>query len=152
MVAGLLRFGTMIGDKASARRGIEEYANLEETIRNPHHLCLLISFQACKACLEGRFADFERLSKDMLAIGQTLEVECAAGIFGVQMFTLRREQDRLREVEPLLRHFVQSPDGAHAWLPGLALIYREIGRPDEARTQFEQLAQDEFADLARDAN
>jgi class 3 adenylate cyclase/tetratricopeptide (TPR) repeat protein len=144
--------GLELGDKATAKRGIDEYASLEETMRNPHHLSLLKNFQACEACLEGRFSDFEKLINEALAFGQTLEIENAAGIFGVQMFTLRREQDRLREVEPLLRRFVQSPEGAHAWRPGLALIYRELGRTPEARAQFEQLAQDDYADLVRDAN
>lgn len=141
-----------IGDTITAKRGIAGYAGLEETMRNPHQSCLLKNFQACEACLEGRFADFESLIGEALTIGQTLEVESPAGIFGVQMFTLRREQDRLREVEPLLRHFVQSPEGANAWRPGLALIYSELGRPAEARAEFEQLAQGDFADLPRDAN
>ena len=140
------------GDQETAKRGIESYASLEETMRNPFHMCLLKSLQACEACLEGRFSDFEKFINEALTFGQTLEIENAAGIFGVQMFTLRREQDRLREVEPLLRNFVQSPEGAHAWRPGLALIYRELERTPEARTEFEQVAQNEFADLARDAN
>ena len=141
-----------IGDKTTAKRGIEGYATLEETIRNPFHSCLLKNFQACEACLEGRFADFERIAGEGLAIGQHLEVENAAGIFGVQMFTLRREQGRLHEIEPLLRHFVQTPEGANAWRPGLALIYSELGRQAEARVQFERLAQDDFIELPRDAN
>ena len=144
--------GLELGDKATAKSGIEGYASLEETMRNPHHLSLLKNFQACEACLEGRFSDFEKLINEALAFGQTLEIENAAGIFGVQMFTLRREQARLREVEPLLGRFVQGPEGAHAWRPGLALIYRELGQTPEARAQFEQLAEDDFADLVRDAN
>jgi class 3 adenylate cyclase/tetratricopeptide (TPR) repeat protein len=141
-----------IGDKTSAKRGMEAYATLEETIRNPFQSCLSKNFQACEACLEGRFADFERIAADGLAMGQHLEVENAAGIFGVQMFTLRREQGRLHEVEPLLRHFVQTPEGANAWRPGLALIYSELGRQAEAKAQFERLAQDDFNELPRDAN
>jgi class 3 adenylate cyclase/tetratricopeptide (TPR) repeat protein len=141
-----------LGDIAMAKQGVEGYAQLEETTRNPLHQCLLKNFLACEACLEGRFGDFEGLVSEALAIGQTLEVGNAAGIFGVQMFTLRREQDRLREVEPLLRHFVQTPEAATAWRPGLGLIYAELGRPAEAQTQFERLAQDDFAAVPRDAN
>jgi class 3 adenylate cyclase/tetratricopeptide (TPR) repeat protein len=141
-----------LGDKATAKRGIEGYAAREEAIRNPFQSCLLKNFQACEACLEGRFADFERIAGEGLAIGQPLEVENAAGIFGVQMFTLRREQGRLHEIEPMLRHFLQTPEGANSWRPGLALIYSELGRQAEARAQFERLAQAEFSDLARDAN
>jgi tetratricopeptide (TPR) repeat protein len=101
--------------------------------------------------LEGRFDDYEHLAQEALAIGQSLENESTAGIFGMQMFTLRREQGRLREVEPLLRHFVQT-EGARAWRPGLALIYTELGLSVEATSEFESLAQHDFADLPRDSN
>ena len=143
--------GLELGDRATAKRGIDGYGSLEETTRNPLHLCMLKNFQACEAYLEGRFADFERLASESLAIGQNFDVENAAGIFGIQMFTLRREQDRLHEVEPLLRHFVQTPDGANAWRPGLALIYSELAHPEEARAEFELLAHDDFANLPQDA-
>jgi class 3 adenylate cyclase/tetratricopeptide (TPR) repeat protein len=140
-----------IGDTITAKRGIAEYANTEETKRNQLHLCTLKYLQACEACLEGRFEDFERVASETIAIGRNFDVENAAGIFGVQMFTLRREQGRLREVEPMLRHFVQTPEGTSAWRPGLALIYSELGRPEQARAEFEQLTQDDFADLPHDA-
>ncbi len=75
----------------------------------------------------------------------------AAGIFGLQVFTLRREQGRLKELEPVVRYFVQQHSVAAAWRPGLALIYSELGRTEEARAEFELLAQHDFADLPRDA-
>jgi DNA-binding CsgD family transcriptional regulator len=67
------------------------------------------------------------------------------------MFTLRREQGRLREVEPALRHFVQQHGATSAWRPGLALLYSELGRTREARAEFENLARHDFVDLPRDA-
>src|SRR5438046_4011029 len=85
------------------------------------------------------------------AISQLLQNENAAGSFGLQMFTLRREQGRLKELEPAVRYFVQQHSVAAAWRPGLALIYSELGRAEEARAEFEHLAQYDFADLPRDA-
>ena len=67
------------------------------------------------------------------------------------MFTLRREQGRLKELESAVRYFVQQHTVAAAWRPGLALIYSELGRQREARAEFEHLAQHDFADLPRDA-
>ena len=72
------------------------------------------------------------------------------GAFGLQMFTLRREQGRLHELAPAVRHFVQQHGAAAAWRPGLALIYSELGREREARAEFEHLARHDFADLPRD--
>ena len=104
----------------------------------------------CELCWLARFADSERLAQEALAIGQSLQTENVAGIFGLQMFTLRREQGRLRELEPAVRYFVQQHTAA-AWRPGLALIYSELGRTREARTEFEYLARHDFTDLPRDA-
>ena len=81
-----------------------------------------------RALMQGRFADSERLAQEALAIGQRLQTENAAGIFGLQMFTLRREQGRLKELEPVVRYFVQQHTVAGAWRPALALIYSELGR------------------------
>jgi DNA-binding NarL/FixJ family response regulator len=67
------------------------------------------------------------------------------------MFTLRREQGRLQELEPAVRYFVQQHTTAAAWRPGLVLIYSELGRTREARTEFEHLARHDFTDLPRDA-
>jgi DNA-binding NarL/FixJ family response regulator len=69
----------------------------------------------------------------------------------MQMFTLRREQGRLHEVAPVVRHFVQQHGAASSWRPGLALIYSELGREREARAAFEQLAAHDFADLPQDS-
>ncbi len=139
------------GDIIAAKQAIRDYTRVAEELREPFSFCVLKGYQAGEASIEGRFADCERLAHEALAIGQTLEVENAAGIFGAQMFTVRREQGRLREVEALLRHFVRTPEGAHAWRPGLALIYGELGRTAEAAAEFDQLAQRDFVDVPRDA-
>lgn len=61
-----------------------------------------------------------------------------------------REQGRPRELEPAIRSFVQQHP-AHTWRRGLALIYSEMGREPEARTEFERLAADDFTAILRDA-
>ena len=60
------------------------------------------------ALFEGRFDDAERLAQRTLEIGDRMPGLDAAGVYGVQMFTLRREQGRLAEVGPMVRHFVQT--------------------------------------------
>ena len=107
---------------------IEAHAGLAQDLQQPLNLCLNIQFQAMRALLAGRFADSERLAQEALAIGQRLQTENVAGIFGLQMFTLRREQGRLQELESAVRYFVQQHTAAAAWRPGLALIYSELGR------------------------
>jgi tetratricopeptide (TPR) repeat protein len=110
------------------------------------------NLQACQASIRGDFEECERLAQEALAIGQNLEAQHVAGVFGTQMFTLHRELGRLNEVEPILRHFMRTTEGAKAWGPGLALIYAELGRTAEARAQFDQVAASDFADIPDDAN
>ena len=121
-----------------------------EQRNEPFGLSLNAMFRAMRALMRGRFEDSERLAQQAFAIGQPLQTETAAGVFGLQMFALRREQGRLKEVEPVVRMFVQQNTAAAAWRPGLAVIYSELGLTADARAEFENLAQHDFADLPRD--
>jgi tetratricopeptide (TPR) repeat protein len=104
-----------------------------------------------RALMEGRFADSEQLAQQAFAIGQRMQTETAAGIFGLQMFALRREQGRLKELEAAVRFFVREQTVTATWRPGLALIYSELGKVSEARELFEALALHDFTDLPRDS-
>ncbi len=110
-----------------------------------------LTYQAMRALMQGRFADSERLAQQAAAAGQSLQTDNSSGILALQMFTLRREQGRLKELEPVVRYFVEQNTAAAAWRPGLALIYSEIGLKQEAREQFEHLADADFADIPHDA-
>jgi tetratricopeptide (TPR) repeat protein len=140
-----------LGDMPAMDAEIDAFARLTEESQQPFNLCLAIGFRAMRALMQGHFTDSERLAQEAFTIGQRLQTENAAGIFGLQMFTLRREQGRLKELEPVVRYFVQQHTVAGTWRPGLALIYSELGRTEEARAEFEHLAQYDFADLPRDA-
>jgi len=130
---------------------IEAHAGLAQELQQPLYLCVATQFRAMRALLAGRFADSERLAQEALALGQSLQTENVAGIFGLQMFTLRREQGRLQEVAPVVKHAVQtSPSGA-VWRPGLAMIYSELELTREARMEFEHLAADHFTTIPQDA-
>jgi tetratricopeptide (TPR) repeat protein len=139
-----------LGDMPAAHAAIEAHARLVEVQQQPLYLHVATGFQVMRAFMEGRFAEGERLAQETLAIGQRLQTGNADGVFGLQMFTLRREQGRLKELEPVVRYFVQQRSVAAAWRPGLAVIYSELGRAPEARAEFEHLAQHDFADLPRD--
>jgi tetratricopeptide (TPR) repeat protein len=68
------------------------------------------------------------------------------------MFNIRREQGRLAEVEGAVRGFIELYPAIPAWRGALALLLIELGRPDEARAEFEQAAEGGFAAFPRDAN
>lgn len=139
-----------LGDLRAWRAGIEEYERNAEELREPFPLYVGACSRTMHALLEGRFTEAERLARAALAVGARMPGLDAAGVYGVQMFTLRREQGRLAEVAPAVQWFVASGGAANAWRPGLALIHAELGQLDDARREFEALAGDGFAMLARD--
>jgi class 3 adenylate cyclase/tetratricopeptide (TPR) repeat protein len=140
-----------LGDTPAADAQMDAFDDLVDEGQEPFDLCLATEFRAMRAMMRGCFPDSERLAQKAFAIGQRLQNENAAGVFGLQMFALRREQGRLKEVEPAIRVFVQQHSAAAAWRPGLAVIYSELGRTADAQAEFENLAQHDFADLPRDA-
>jgi class 3 adenylate cyclase/tetratricopeptide (TPR) repeat protein len=140
-----------LGDMLATDAEIDAYLRLAEELQQPLHHCIAIGFRAMRALMQGRFADSERLAQEALALGQRMQTDTAASIFGQQMFTLRREQGRLKELEPVVRYFIQQHSVAAAWRPGLTLIYSELGRRQEAHTEFEQLAHHDFTNIPRDA-
>ena len=130
---------------------IDEHARLAEEIKDPFYLYTTASIRVCPAFLAGRFDEAERLALQAFEIGQRHGIDSAEGIFGIHMFTFRREQGRLGEIAPVVQHFLREQGHAAAWQPGLALIYSDLGRTDDARAQFERLATNDFAAVPRDA-
>ena len=140
-----------LGDIQAVDRYLEVHTRLTEELRWPFYLYVNTTFQAMRATFAGRFAAGEHFAQHALTIGQRLRGQDALGLFGVQMFTVRREQGRLQEMAPVVRHFVQTYAEASTWRPGLALIYSELDCEPEARAEFEYFAANNFANIPRDA-
>jgi tetratricopeptide (TPR) repeat protein len=104
----------------------------------------LTSADAMRAILLGEFAEAERLADRALEIGE-VQGDLATGVYGVQMFTIRREQGRLAEVAPLFRRFLDENPRDAAWRPGLAVIASDLGFAEAARKAFAEMAAAGFA-------
>jgi len=131
-------------------RAMEELESVVRQIRQPQYTYVRAGFVTMRALLEGRFTEAEQLALQALTLGQRLQSQSAEGIFGMQMFMLRREQGRLHEVAPIVEMFVKEHSGS-SFKPGLALMYAELGLMDKARTVFEELAVNEFMGIQQDA-
>ena len=139
-----------LGDPKARAAEFEAYTRLADDLRQPFYHYIGVSSRAMLALFEGRFADCERFAHEALEIGNRMPGLDAAGIFGMQMFSLRREQGRLRELAPLVAHFVKTTPKVVTWRPGLALIHSELGQEDAARAEFEALAANGFAGVPQD--
>ena len=79
------------------------------------------------AILDGRFAAAEDFAREGLKLGRLTLGDQVEGVYGIQMFSIRREQGRLAEVAPVVKQLIDEKPGEKAWLPGFALIAADLG-------------------------
>ena len=100
---------------------------------------------AMHAILHGDFAAAEHLAEEALQAPGGVDDEVVTGVYGMQMFTIRREQGRLAEVAPLVRRFVAEKPRDAVWRPGLALIATDLGFTESAQKTLREIAAEGFA-------
>jgi tetratricopeptide (TPR) repeat protein len=141
-----------LGDIAAADIALHHYCRIAEALRQPYNLHRATVMRSMRALLEGRFEHAEQLAQEGLATGQRAQSTNAMLTFAAQMWTLRRDQGRLHELEDIVRTFVEQDATVPAARTALALLYAEIERTADARVEFERLAAHDFADIPRDVN
>ena len=134
-----------MADRAAYDAMFARYGELIEKHPTIAENYVFVSNGAVRAILHGEFAEAEGLAERALELGRDFIGEVATGVYGVQMFTIRREQGRLAEVAPVLRRFLDQNPQDLAWRPGLALIASDLGFEEAARKAFEDLAAGGFA-------
>lgn len=138
-----------LGEFEAAEKEMTTLSRDQARIRQPDYAISLLGFRAMLALMRGDLAAADRLLVEASARTSRAGASQLAYL-SVLIFSLRREQGRLREVGPVLAQFMQTASAPAIWGPGLAVLYVELGRLDEARDEFERLAAREFADLPRD--
>jgi DNA-binding NarL/FixJ family response regulator len=140
-----------LGDLNARAREFEAYTKLADEVRQPFYQYIAVSSRAMMALFEGRLDESERLARGALELGSRMPGLDAEGVYGLQMFSVRREQGRLRELAPMVAYFVQHTAAAATWRPGLALVYTELGLAAEARAEFDRVAANGFESVPKDA-
>jgi DNA-binding CsgD family transcriptional regulator len=139
-----------IGEAALARSELLECSRRAEELRQPVYLWYASVFQCLFALLQGRFVQAEALANTGLGHGRHAQSGPTSIYYAAQLFTLRRDQDRAAEVEPVLQDIVDRfrLPLYRCWL---ALLHAESGQIAEARSEFDELSEDEFGRIRRDA-
>lgn len=145
-----LLFQMVVGDERNWDAAFQRLEGLAQQFRQPFYLAHAAGMRATLAVMRGRFQEAERLAQRALDVGARVKGVDPSWMYGLQMFTLRREQGRLHEVAPALTAFLQRKPAGLTWRPGLAAIYSELGREAEARAEFELLAEDDFKSFPQD--
>jgi class 3 adenylate cyclase/tetratricopeptide (TPR) repeat protein len=136
---------TELGNRARADRavdGLEELGTLRQRL---NFLWLARTTRAMMAILDGRFTTAEALAGEALSLGRQTHGAEVEGVYGMQMFTIRREQSRLSEVAPVMKRLIEENPDETTWLPGFALIAADLGYRDAARRRLNELARTGFA-------
>jgi class 3 adenylate cyclase/tetratricopeptide (TPR) repeat protein len=138
------------GDIAGADTRMREYLTEEAELRDSFKRGLLL--QAMQAMMAGRLRECQSLAQQGLVAGQQSGRPLALNSFLIHHGAALWELGRLAEYEPQQRAFVAQNPLIVFGRCRLQLSLIQLGRLEEARSEFENLAKDEFRQLQRDWN
>jgi tetratricopeptide (TPR) repeat protein len=145
------------GDNQGVDREVDAFVEAARRSRAPYFLWASEINQAGRAIKEGRFAEAEA---SVPTLGGTSQALVAVYFRTLLLFLMRREQDRLHELEEPLRVVIElTRDAAnpfdrhrgHVAQAMLMILLAEAGRADEARSRFEAFTSQDVADIPKDS-
>jgi len=138
------------GDIAETDRQLTILAEHADALGQPVLRAIVKMNQGSRAVLGGRIADAERLFAENFEIIQASGRPDALLGYVAQLVDVRRMQGRLGELEPFAAQFLPTYSAMAAVRVGIAAVYCELDRDDEARALFEPDAAHGFSDLLYD--
>jgi DNA-binding CsgD family transcriptional regulator/tetratricopeptide (TPR) repeat protein len=136
-----------LGDLASARREVATLRETAERTAQPFMLHVAEHYGSAIALNDGRLGHAEAHAHRSHEWSRLLTGRDAAGVYGIQVFSVRREQGRLAELAPVIRILASEHRRDGPWRPGLACLLAELGMEREARRELSRVAEeglDEF--------
>jgi DNA-binding CsgD family transcriptional regulator len=127
-------------DLDSARREVAALLATAERTAQPFILHIAEHYGSAMALCDGRLAEAEARAMRSNEASRLLSGRDAAGVHGIQMFGIRREQGRLAELAPVIRVLAAAPEREGPWRPGLASVLVELGMEREARNELARVA------------
>lgn len=94
------------------------------------------------ATLHGQFEEAERGAIEAVHLIDELGFGQKNGVFGMQMFFIRWQQDRLHEIEPLMTLLMNQIPEMGVWKPGLMLLNVTLGNRTSAEKLFDQIIEE----------
>jgi tetratricopeptide (TPR) repeat protein len=101
-----------------------------------------------RAILAGNLEEAETLAAEALQIGSNCGMPEAAWVFAMQMLAIRRQQDRLVEMEEALTRAADESPTFPMLRALLAALYCEVDKSDKAQGLLEVDAANNFADFS----
>ncbi len=131
------------GDLASARLEVVSMLEMARASAQPFMIHVAEHYRSAIALADGRLDEAEEAAHRSHEVGRLLTGRDASGVYGIQIFSLRREQGRLAELAPVIRLLTTRAGRDHgSWRPGLVAMLVELGMETEARRELEGIAQE----------
>jgi tetratricopeptide (TPR) repeat protein len=131
---------------------IETYSKLATALRQPRYLWLTPYLKASRALAYGSFEECERLAREAFSIGERAQDTSANLLFETMMVALRMVQGKVEDREEAIKRYMKAFPEIISMRATLANLYFRLGRRDDARREFDQVAAKDFADLPRDGS
>jgi DNA-binding CsgD family transcriptional regulator len=142
-VAGLIA----LGDLSRAERELADVHALAARVHQPFQLHVSEHYASTLALCAGKLAEAEAAARRSHEWSRLLTGRAASGIYGIQMFGIRREQGRLAELAAVARVLAGSERSGGTWRPAFAALLAELGMEDEARRELQHVRAEGFEQL-----
>jgi DNA-binding CsgD family transcriptional regulator/tetratricopeptide (TPR) repeat protein len=130
------------GDLDGARRELDDVLETATRMHQPFIMHVAEHYSSAISLCEGRLDEAEAAAERSQDWSRLFTGRDATGVYGVQMFGIRREQGRLAELAPVVRVLAGGDRHGGAWRPGLAALLAELGMADDARAQLARIRRD----------
>ena len=132
------------GDIDAVDRHLPEMLRYAQACRVPNAAWAAAWIRSWRACLAGDLGESEALAVESFQIGTEGDEPEAAAVLGFQLWQVRRQQDRLEELEESLAVTVEQDFDLPVGRALLSSLYCEIGKIAEARQLFAADSADGF--------
>ncbi len=141
------------GDRSAADREMEAYSRRAAELRQPNYMRISAVRRGMRALLAGHLDEVEPILDEQSLYRRWFALDPnIMQTSAIVLFELRRYQGRLEEIAGPMEQLTAQYPAVPAWHCGLALLYAELARPDEARRELDAVAANAFAALPDDAN
>lgn len=145
-----LRSLILLGDLPTARRALAPHIERSTRYRFRMFRYQSLVFASFFEYAAAHFNEAERLAVEADHVAADEPGLADSGVFGLQMFMIRRHQQRLDEMRPVLDILALQSEESGAWQPGLACAYAELGMATESRDVYDEIMTDTFHVRERD--
>jgi DNA-binding CsgD family transcriptional regulator/tetratricopeptide (TPR) repeat protein len=128
-----------LGEIAPAREELALALDMARHTRQPFILHVAEHFRSALALLQGELAEAETAAERSREWGRLLVGRDASGVYGIQMFGVRREQGRLAELAPVMRVLAAGDREGGAWRPGLVAMLAELAMEEQVRRELDRV-------------